>query len=93
MSVLVVLRYDGDPDVLAAGYDVEMEHPKAVEQPARLSHTCVKRDGGLLVVDYWDDEASMRALMADPEFVANYQAAGLPGPSSVEVYAVHRDIR
>ena len=39
MSVLVLFRWEGDPDELLAAYDRELEHPVAREQPRRIYHT------------------------------------------------------
>ena len=51
MSVLVLFRWEGDPDELLVAYDREMEHPVARVQPRRISHTCAIADDGMVIVD------------------------------------------
>jgi hypothetical protein len=42
MSVLVLFRWQGEPDELFAAYDRELEHPVPHERPQRISHTCAR---------------------------------------------------
>jgi hypothetical protein len=51
MSVLVLFKWEGDPDELLAVYDRELEHPVPREQPQHISHTCARVDDGVVVVD------------------------------------------
>ena len=92
MSVLVLFRWEGDPDELLAAYDRELEHPIAREQPRRISHTCARADDGMMIVDVWQSREDFQTMMDDPEFRKNLQAAGTPEPQLVEVYEVHATI-
>ena len=92
MSVLVLFRWEGDPDELLAAYDRELEHPIAREQPRRISHTCARADDGMMIVDVWQSREDFQKMMDDPEFRKNLQAAGPPEPQLVEVYEVHATI-
>ena len=93
MSVLVLFRWQGDPDELLAAYDKEFEHPSPREQPQRISHTCAPADDGVVIVDVWHSREDFQKMMDDPEFQKNLQAAGWPTkPKLVEVYEVHSSI-
>ena len=93
MSVLVLFRWEGDPDELLAAYDREFEHPVPREQPQRISHTCARADDGVVIVDVWQSREDFRKMMEDPEFQKNLEAAGWPTkPQLVEVYEVHASI-
>jgi hypothetical protein len=93
MSVLVLFRWEGDPDELLAAYDREMEHPVARVQPRRISHTCAIADDGMVIVDMWHSREDFQKLMEDPEFQENLQASGWPSePQGVEVYEAHATI-
>ena len=93
MPVLVLLRWEGDPDELLAAYDRELEHPVPREQPRRISHTCAPADDGVIIVDVWHSREEFQKMMDDPEFQRNLEAAGWPTkPQLVEVYEVHASI-
>jgi heme-degrading monooxygenase HmoA len=93
MSVLVLFRWEGDPDELLAAYDREFEHPVAREQPQRIAHTCATADDGVVIVDVWHSREDFQKMMNDPEFQKNLDAAGWPSqPQLVEVYEVHASI-
>ena len=93
MSVLVLFRWEGDPDELLAAYDRELEHPVAREQPRRIAHTCVRADDGVVIVDVWQSREDFQKMMNDPEFQKNLEAARWPTkPQLVEVYEVHASI-
>jgi hypothetical protein len=90
MSVLVLFRWEGDPDELLAAYDREFEHPVPREQPQRISHTCARADDGVVIVDVWHSREDFQKMMNDPEFQTNLQDAGWPKkPQLLEVYEVH----
>ncbi len=40
MAVLVLFKWEGDPDEHLAAYDRELRHPVPRDQPRRISHTC-----------------------------------------------------
>jgi hypothetical protein len=93
MSVLVLFRWEGDPDELVAAYDRELELPVPREQPQRISHTCAPGDDGVVIVDVWHSREDFQKMMDDPEFQKNLEAAGRPTkPQLVEVYEVHASI-
>ena len=93
MSVLVLLKWDGDPDDLLAAYDRELKHPVPREQPQRVSHTCARAQDGIVVVDVWQSREAFQKMFDDPEFQKNTEAAGWPTePQLVEVYEVHATI-
>jgi hypothetical protein len=93
MSVLVLFRWDGYPDELLAAYDRELEHPVPREQPRRISHTCARAAGGMVIVDVWHSREDFQKMMDDPEFQKNLEASGYPTePQLVEVYEVHATI-
>src|SRR5919107_5649616 len=93
MSVLVVFRWEGDPDELLAAYDRDFEHPIPRQQPQRISHTCARADDGVVIVDVWHSREDFQKMMDDPEFQKNLEAAGWPTkPQLVEVYEVHASI-
>jgi hypothetical protein len=93
MSVLVLFRWEGDPDELLAAYDREFENPIPREQPQRISHTCAQADDGVVIVDVWQSREDFQKMMNDPEFQKNLQAAGWPTrPQLLEVSEVHASI-
>lgn len=93
MSVLVLFRWEGNPDELLAAYDRELLHPIGREQPRRISHTCARTDDGMVVVDVWYSEEDFRRMMDDPAFRNNVEAAGWPTkPKVTDVYEVHATI-
>jgi heme-degrading monooxygenase HmoA len=93
MSVLVLFRWEGNPDQLLAAYDKELEHPVAHVRPRRISHTCARADDGMVIVDVWHSREDFQKMRDDPEFQKNLQAAGYPSePQLVEVYEVHAAI-
>ena len=93
MSVLVLFRWEGDPDEHLAAYDREFENPIPREQPQRISHTCAWADDGVVIVDVWHSREDFQKMMDDPEFQENLDAARWPTePWLVEVYEVHAGI-
>ena len=53
MAVLVLFKWEGDPDEHLAAYDRELKHPIPREQPRRISYTCARAADGIVVVDVW----------------------------------------
>jgi hypothetical protein len=93
MSVLVLFRWEGDPDELLAAYYREMQYPVPREQPRRISHTCALADDGMVIVDVWQSREDFQTMMDDPEFQRNLQASGWPTELQlVEVCEVHATI-
>lgn len=90
MAVLVLFKWEGDPDELVVAYDRELAHPFPREQPRRISHTCARAKDGIVIVDVWESREDYQKMMDDPEFQKNLEAAGWPTePQLVEVYEVH----
>jgi quinol monooxygenase YgiN len=93
VTVLVLFRWEGDPDELLAAYDRELVHPSPREQPRRISHTCARANDGIVVIDVWESREDFQKMMDNPEFQKNLEAAGWPSePQLVEVYEVHATI-
>jgi quinol monooxygenase YgiN len=93
VSVLILFKWEGDPDELLAAYDRELAHPVPREQPRRISHTCARADDGIVIVDVWRSREDFQKMMDDPEFQKNLEAAGWPTePQLVEIYEVHATI-
>jgi hypothetical protein len=93
MSVLVLFRWEGEPDELLAACDREMEYSAPREQPRRIAHTCARADDGVVIVDVWHSREDFQNMMENPEFQENLQASGWPSePQLVEVYEVHASI-
>jgi hypothetical protein len=91
VAVLVLFKWEGDPDEHLAAYDRELKHPIPREQPRRISHTCARAADGIVVVDVWEAE-DFQNMMDDPE-LQNTEAAGWPTePQLVEIYEVHATI-
>ena len=93
VPVLVIFKWEGNPDEHVAAYDRELKHPVPREQPRRISHTCARAADGIVIVDVWQSREDFQKMMDDPEFQKNLEAAGWPSePQSVEVYEVHTTI-
>ena len=93
VPVLVLFKWEGNPDKLLAAYDRELVHPVPRVQPRRVSHTCARADDGILVVDMWQSKEDFQKMVDDPEFQKNTEAAGWPTePQLLEVYEVHATI-
>ena len=93
VPVLVIFKWEGNPDEHVAAYDRELKHPVPREQPRRISHTCARAADGIVIVDVWQSREDFQKMMDDPEFQKNLEAAGWPSePQSVKVYEVHTTI-
>jgi hypothetical protein len=92
MSILVLFKWEGDPDEHLGAYDREFENPIPREQPQRISHTCARADDGVVIVDVWHSREDFQKMTNDPEFQKNLQAAGWPTNPRVEVYEVHASV-
>jgi hypothetical protein len=68
MPVVALFQRNGDTEHLLATYDRELQHPVPREQPRRIAHTCVGTDDGMVIVDVWESEEDLRAMLGDPEF-------------------------
>jgi hypothetical protein len=46
----------------------------------------------MVIVDVWESEEDLRAMMDDPEFQQNLRDSGTPEANSVDVWPVHASI-
>jgi ketosteroid isomerase-like protein len=92
MSVLAIVRWQGDSESLLAAVDKELEHPVARDRPHRQAHVRARGDDGMVIVDLWDSQEDFSAMMDDPAFQKNLQDAGTPDPDVLEVFEVHATI-
>ncbi len=92
MAVLVLFKWEGDPDEHLAAYDRELAHPVPRDQPRRISHTCARGDDGIVIVDVWESEEDFYKMMNDPVFQSPEAAGWQPKPQVLEIYEVHNTI-
>jgi hypothetical protein len=92
MTVLVLFRWEGDPDAHLAAYDRELAQDVPRDQPTRNLHVCASGENGLVIVDLWETEEDFRRMMDDPEFQENVNAADWPSEPTVETYRMHATI-
>ena len=64
MSVLAVFRWEGDPEVLLAAYDRELQHAGPREQPRRVTHICARGDNEVVIVDLWETRRTLDVHVA-----------------------------
>ena len=89
MSVLVLFKWEGDPDEHLAAYDRELAHPVPREQPRRISYTCARADDGIVIVDVWESVKDFYEMMNDPVFKSPEAAGWQPESQLLEIYEVH----
>ena len=91
MPILVLFRWQGDPDALIAAYDRELEDaPRVtVDQPSRTLHVFARGENGAVVVDLWESEEDFRRMIDDPGFQRNVESSGWPGEPDIEICQVH----
>ncbi len=92
MAVLVLFKWEGDPDEHLAAYDRELAHPVPRDQPRRISHTCARGDDGIVIVDVWESAEDVYKMMNDPVFQSPEAAGWQPKPQVLETYEVHNTI-
>jgi len=92
VSVLVLFKWEGDPDEHLAAYDRELAHPVPREQPRRISYTCARADDGIVIVDVWESAEDFYEMMNDPVFRSPEAAGWQPEPQLLEIYEVHATI-
>jgi hypothetical protein len=92
VPVLVLFKWEGDPDEQLAAYDRELAHPVPREQPRRISHTCARADDGIVIVDVWESAEDFYEMMNDPVFKSPEAAGWQPEPQLLEIYGVHATI-
>ena len=92
MPVLVLFKWEGDPDEHLAAYDRELAHPVPREQPRRISHTCARGDDGIVIVDVWESAEDFYKMANDPVFKSPEAEGWQPKPQVLEIYEVHATI-
>jgi hypothetical protein len=92
---LGVYEFDGDPDVLLAGYErLAQQFPLDTLD----IHLCVRREDGISVYDACPSKADFDNFSATEQFRAAVYAAGLPQPriggaGTVQVAHVKHTVR
>ena len=92
MAVLILFKWEGDPDEHLAAYDRELAHPVPREQPRRISHTCARGEDGIVIVDVWESVEDFHKMFNDPVFKSPEAADWQPEPQVLEIYEVHNAI-
>ncbi|MBO3743816.1 hypothetical protein [Actinoplanes flavus] len=91
MPVIMILRLKADP---AAVEETARTHADTLNEIARLGreagavrHTFAGRDGEVLVIDEWPDEATFQEFFDNqPDIPRIMQAAGVQGPPEISFY-------
>jgi hypothetical protein len=89
MAVLALITLPGDPDELLKLYDQHDGETRHLPTTGLVSHTVARTPHGLTMADVWESPELLERYMAEPEFQAALDRAGMPEPT-VEVYAVDR---
>lgn len=95
MPDAVIVRWRGLPSgsVAMAMYDRVHARVRTLidsgEFPGLVSHLCAETPDGMLMVDVWEDASVWHALFSDPRATEDFHRAGVPEPTSVEVFPVH----
>ena len=86
--VTAVFDFRGDPDELAACYDVAVRRVAEVSSARPVLHIAVPREYGLMVVDVWTSLAALEVFESNEEFRRALRGSGLPEPE-LRIYPVH----
>lgn len=92
MALLVLFKWEGDPDQHLAAYDREMMHPVPREQPRRISHTCARGDDGIVILDVWESAEAFYEMANGSVFRSPQAADWQPKPQVLAIYEVHATI-
>ena len=92
MAVLVIFKWEGDPDEHLAAYARELQHPVPRDQPRRVSHTSARGDDGIVIVDVWESVEDFYKMANDPVFQSSEAEGWQPEPQVLEMYEVHATI-
>jgi hypothetical protein len=87
--VTAVFDFRGDPEELAACYDVAVRRVAEVSSARPMVHLAVPREYGLMVVDVWSSLAALEVFESNDEFRAALQSSGLPEPE-LRIYPLHK---
>jgi hypothetical protein len=86
---LTAYHFDGEHETLMDGY----ERMFRAFPPASLSlHLCIRRDGGMTIIDGCPSREVAEAFWASPELRGAVAASGLPEPRIEALGEVHRTI-
>jgi heme-degrading monooxygenase HmoA len=90
-AVLAIFTVDGDPETLLAAYDRAMPaiQAGAAEYGSPRMHACAATDTGITIVDVWESADAFGRFAEHPEFARARRDAGLPDPTTVQVWPVH----
>ena len=82
MAVLVVAKFNGDPEQLLAGLrqHVDPVMSRVAPQLGALWHSLGRGPDGLVVVDVWDSADAVQSAAVNPEVQDALQRGGLPQP-------------
>jgi quinol monooxygenase YgiN len=92
MSIVTIFELRGDPDEILALQDEKLAslmRPVA-EKNGGISHTAVKTDDGVMVINHWENEEGMER--ASQEIRPHMQEAGGPTPENWRSYEVARHV-
>ena len=88
MPVMLIARFDGDVDQMAAAYDrghaLIMSRGGAVPF-GELRHHCALGDGALYIIGVWESEEHVRRRWSDPAFAETLTSVGFPSPTSAKI--------
>lgn len=83
MPVVSMMRFEGDPDELAATIRERLEPVSMRLAPAHggLANIVARTDDGVLVINLWEHEEGRHAMADEPEIQEAVRASGLPRPN------------
>jgi hypothetical protein len=95
MAVVSMMRFQGDPEELAAKIDehVDPVSRRLAPQHGGLANLVARTDDGVLVINLWRDEEGRHAMAQEPEIQQAVGAAGLPQPNFDGYEVLHYTIR
>jgi hypothetical protein len=82
MSVLSMLRMEGDPDELWAklAEHVEPVADRLAPGHGALLNVVARTSDGIVIVNLWEHEQGRHEMAAEPEMQAAFRSSGLPQP-------------
>lgn len=88
MAILTTMELHGDPNELIAQHreTIDPVAQPLAEENGGISHTVVKTDDGILIVNIWENEEGMEKVAAGVRPKA--EAAGLAMPQNWHQYKV-----
>jgi len=92
MSVILTLRFSGDPAKLEQYASENEDHLKGIMEQAKshglIAHRFYGSDGAILIVDEWPDPESFQAFFQEamPEIQPVMQAAGVTSEPQPEFW-------